>query len=35
VDLGIEHYGHTFYSNRKEYAVLRVEAKDGIVPEVL
>jgi hypothetical protein len=35
VEIGIEHYGHAFYSTRKEYAVLRTGGKDGIVPRIL
>jgi hypothetical protein len=35
VEIGIEHYGHAFYSTRKEYAVLRTGGKYGIVPRIL
>jgi hypothetical protein len=35
VEIGLEHYGHAFYSTRKEYAVLRTGAKDGVVPKIL
>ena len=35
VEIDLEHYGHAFYSTRKEYAVLRTGAKDGIVPQIV
>jgi hypothetical protein len=35
VEVGLEHYGHAFYSTRKGYAVLRTGAKDGIAPRIL
>jgi hypothetical protein len=35
VEIGLEHYGHAFYSYGKGYAVLRFGAKNGIVPQLL
>jgi hypothetical protein len=35
VELGLEHQGHAFYSERKDYAVLRGGGKYGIVPRIM
>jgi hypothetical protein len=35
VKIGLAHDGYAFYSTSKRYAVLRLGAKDGIVPKIM